>query len=192
MFYCWQPSPYTWCSAASGSLVPLGGEGTCLTETQPGVLPWLGTLLLIITVYLQDYPWHCSGWPCFYRNKAQRPRKWERIGRIPRLGNVELRFKLRTAFSKGSFHIIQFLIQEKMIYSFIIPVLVHFDSYSSLLRLAGAAQFHLKPGKITIGENIHISFLFCSFLMGDGYMNLCVWLWVTNYSSTSEFFVQLK
>lgn len=87
---------------------------------------------------------------------------------------MDLRFKLRTAFSKGLFHIIQFLIQEKMIYSFIILVLVHFDSYYSLLKSAGAAQLHLKPGEITIKENIHISFLFCSFLMGDGYMNFCV------------------
>lgn len=51
-----------------------------------------------------------------------------------------------------------------MIYSFIILVLVHFDSYYSLLKLAGTVQLHPKPGEITIKENIHISFLFYPFL----------------------------
>lgn len=60
-----------------------------------------------------------------------------------------------------------------MIYSFIILDLVYFDSYYSLLKLAGTIQLHPKPGAITIKENIHIYFLFYSFFLGDSYMNLC-------------------
>lgn len=63
-----------------------------------------------------------------------------------------------------------------MIYSFIILALVYFDSYYSLLKLAGTIQLHLKPGEITIKENIHIYFFILSFFRRWLYEFMCVTL----------------